>query len=220
MTGSLISIIILSLVHIGLGIFKTFSPPKLLSFGSGVAIAYVFVDLLPNLCTSDQLIRESGFLPFFEKHVYILALTGFLFFYFIEKKKYEIFSVMSYLFFNFLIGYSIGDINDQDVRPLALFTFAIGLHYFTTDYAMREKNPVEYHQLIRWLCVLALFTGWATNFWIELPKTAVALMAAYIAGGVILNVTRHELPANKPNDMTSFLVGAVLYTVLIIRLFI
>ncbi|MFN4175239.1 MAG: hypothetical protein ACK4HV_09075, partial [Parachlamydiaceae bacterium] len=190
MNASLISIIFLSLVHIGLGIFKSFSPPRLLSFGSGVAIAYVFVDLLPKLCLSDQIVQESGFLPFFERHVYVLALIGFLYFYFIEKKRYEIFSVAGYVFFNYLIGYSIGDINDQEVRPLALFTFAIGLHYFTTDYAMREKNPVEYHQLIRWLSVIALFAGWGTNYWVELSKTAVALMAAFIAGGVILNVTR------------------------------
>lgn len=214
--NSLAAILILSAVHLSMGFFSKVNPPRLLSFGSGVAIAYIFVDLLPKLCVNDSIIKASGLFPFMEKHVYILALIGFLVFYLVEKKKFEKFSILSYMIFNFMIGYAIADKDDPDVRPLYLFTIAIGLHYFTTDYAMREKTPVIYHQLIRWLAVLSLIGGWALSYVYVLPETAVALVAAYIAGGVILNVTRHELPADRPNDTGSFLLGSFIYSFLIL----
>lgn len=211
-----LAVLFLSLVHLNMGFFTRFNQAKILSFGGGVAIAFIFVDLLPKFCINDQVVQSSGLFPFLERHVYILALIGFLISYLVEKKRSESFSLISYLIFNFLIGYAISDKNDPDVRPLALFTIAIGLHYFTTDFAMRERQPIKYHNLIRWAAAFSLLAGWFTNLWVSLPETAVALIAAYIAGGVILNVTKHELPNDKPNDMGSFLTGALVYTLLIL----
>lgn len=214
--NTLAAVIFLCIVHLSMGFFSRFNQARILSFGGGVAIAFIFVDLLPKLCLNDQIVVNAGILPFLERHVYILALTGFLVSYMVEKKRSESFSFLSYLIFNFMIGYAIADKNDPDVRPLVLFSVAIGLHTFTTDFAMREKHPKKYQNWIRWAAVFSLLAGWTLNLWISLPETAVALMAAYIAGGVILNVTKHELPSDKPNDPGSFLTGTVVYTLLIL----
>src|SRR4051794_19943837 len=61
-----------------------------LSFGGGIAIAYVFVDLLPKLSKSDSLLTQalSSFLPELERHAYVVALAGFLLFFFVDRAQF------------------------------------------------------------------------------------------------------------------------------------
>ncbi len=201
------------------------SQARLLSFGGGVAIAYVFIDLLPKLAKSDLLVRAllQGFFPYFERHVYILALAGFLLFYLVErsssfdsKKASFWLSFGSCALFNFLIGYAVADKNNPEVRPLVLFTCAIALHYFTIDYSFNKSHPLEYQEFGKWLLIAALFLGWGAAFLITLSKTAIALVSAFIGGGVIMNVTRHELPKENPNSLPAFLIGTFAYTFILL----
>ncbi|HXF28964.1 MAG TPA: hypothetical protein VN457_03875, partial [Chlamydiales bacterium] len=139
---ALASVVLFALVHLfaeKTGKWKRFSQAKFLSAGGGVAIAYVFVDLLPKLAKSDSLVQAalSGVFPYFERHVYVMALIGFLVFFVVDKSHNTVpprtrfwLSLSTYAFFNFLVGYAVVDPNDPEVQPLLLFTIAIGLHYF------------------------------------------------------------------------------------------
>lgn len=225
-----LSVCIFAFVH--LWAEKTRSWPflpqsKFLSTGGGVAIAYVFVDLLPKLGKNDQLVRQalSGVFPYFEKHVYVMALLGFLLFFFVSRKE-SVFgnrgsfwlSLFSYALFNFLVGYAVVDKNNPEVRPLALFTFAIALHYFVNDYSLSKEQSFFYDRVGKWMLIIALFLGWLLGLWIQLPKTSVALVSAFIGGGVIMNVTRHELPVDNPNDLSAFIISALTYAAVLLAL--
>ena len=110
------SILVFSCVHLwaekirALGVL---SQRRFLSLGGGVAISYVFVDLLPKLGKSNQLIERvlSGFFPYFERHAFVAALLGFLLFFFVDRspsrwfkdEKYGI-TMIAYALFNFLVG--------------------------------------------------------------------------------------------------------------------
>lgn len=78
-----LAIAIFSLVHL-YGRCALRLPPvwqgRFLSAGGGIAIAYVFVDLLPKLCVNDTIVRNAryGVFLYFERHVYVMALAGFL----------------------------------------------------------------------------------------------------------------------------------------------
>ncbi len=227
---ALISIIIFSLVH--LFAIKTRALPKhwqakLLSTGGGVAIAYVFIDLLPKLAKSELVLHDAfaGFFPYFERHVYILALAGFLLFFLVDRSR-EIFhskgrfwlSCGSYTLFNFFVGYAVCDKNNMEVQPLILFTFAMGLHYFVNDFNISKEHPITYGSKARWLLILSLFCGWLTAFFWQLPAAAVALISAFIGGGVIMNVTRHELPKGNPHSLGAFFWAAIFYTALLLTI--
>ena len=200
---------------------------RFLSLGGGVAISYVFIDLIPKLGKSNELVQRAlaGFFPYIERHVFVLALIGFLLFFTLERKhpvkkisrKFWL-SITSYAIFNFLIGYSVVDKNNPEVQPLALFTIAMGLHYFTNDYALSDAYGDTYKRKGKWILITALFLGWIVGFITQLSKTSVALMGAFISGGVIMNVTRHELPSEKPNNVRSFLLSAITYTILLLAL--
>jgi hypothetical protein len=198
-----------------------------LSAGGGIALAYVFVDLLPKLCKSNLVVQKalSGFFPYFERHVYILALIGFLLFFIVDKTQLILpkkqafwFPFIAYAIFNFFVGYAVVDKDDPDVQPLALFTFAITLHYFVNDYSLNRNHGQTYQQIGKWILILSLFLGWFTGISVTLLEPAIALIGAFIAGGVMMNVIRHELPKTNPNSLATFLVSAFIYTIILLAI--
>jgi len=227
---ALISVTIFALVHLFAEKTRRLGLPfqrRFLSTGGGIAIAYVFVDLLPKLAKSDQVVQAalSGIFPYFERHVYVMALAGFLAFFLVDRshkmlpKKTEYWiSLASYALFNFMVGYAVVDPNDPEVQPLALFTFAIGLHLFTNDFSLSRMHGALYDSRGKWWLVVSLYSGWCMGLWIDISQTAIALVSAFIGGGVIMNVTRHELPKENPNSLSAFLWGSLLYTALLLTI--
>jgi hypothetical protein len=77
------SVVLFALVHLWAENIRRWEftlQSRFLSAGGGIAIAYVFVDLLPKLAKSDLIVSQAltGMLPYFERHVYVMALFGFL----------------------------------------------------------------------------------------------------------------------------------------------
>ena len=225
---ALIPVVIFSLVHLWAEKVRSFEEQtggRFLSAAGGIAIAYVFVDLLPKLGKSDQIVREAlaGMFPLIEKHVYVMALIGFLFYFAVDRGQFLLkergrywLSILSYALFNFLIGYAVVDKDDPEVRPLVLFTFAITLHYFMIDYSLGKEGTYGHKE--KWALVAALFLGWGAGLGKAIPPTAIALVSAFIGGGMIMNVTRHELPKQSSNSLNAFILSAFFYTVVLLFL--
>lgn len=221
MSVSFLAVVLFALVHLfaykATLLGKT-RHGRILSAGGGIAISYVFIDLLSKLGASQTVVSKAldGVFPFFERHVYILALVGFMVFFAVDRtsrSRYGFWlSMASYAIFNFLIGYAVADKDDPEVQPLILFTFAMILHYFTNDFSLSKEHGSLYRKVGRWILIAALFAGWIGAQFIELSPTAVALVGAFIAGGVIMNVTRHELPEDNPHSLSAFIYAAVIYT--------
>lgn len=200
---------------------------RFFSVGGGVAISYVFLDLLSKLCQGDAVVKESiqGVFPYFEKHVFIFALLGFLLFFMVDKtprgtrqKEGYWLSIASYAIFNFLVGYSVVDKNDPEVQPLLLFTFAIALHYFVNDFSLVKEHGSRYRKHGKWVLIASLIMGGLVGSWYRLSAVAVSLLGAFIAGGVIMNVTRHELPRDNPNNLGAFLAATAFYAALLLSI--
>lgn len=201
---------------------------KFLSIGSGIAIAYVFIDLLPKLSRNEDNLKVffDRFFPYMEHHVYIMAFLGFLLFFVVDRTEnivknretYFYISVGSYSLFNFFVGYAIVDQNNTEVQPLILFTFAMALHYFMNDYSLKESHGRAYNHVTRWILICSLFMGWLVGLKTEISASAIALVNAFISGGVIMNVTRHELSLTTANSCHAFLISALLYAVVLLNI--
>lgn len=201
---------------------------RFLSMAGGIAVSYVFVDLLPKLGISQSTLQSihQDIIPLKERHVYIVAFLGFLFFYGIDqlstkhlKKTNNLafsLNMASYALLNFLVGYEIVDIHDPFIQPLYLFALALGLHYFITDHSLREKHLEIYDDLGRFILAISLYLGFIAGLLTELPQTTIIYGVAFIAGGVILNVLRHELPNDqKSQSFISFAIGGILYSMVL-----
>jgi hypothetical protein len=226
---SLIAVIIFSLVHLFADRARRLNfnlQSHFLSTGSGVALAYIFIDLLPKLSKNENAVSGElkRIFPYFEHHVYVMALIGFLLFFTVDRSQallrkqsvYFVLSLCSYALLNFLIGYAIVDKDDPEVRPLALFTFAISLHYFLNDYSLTDAHGEQYDKFAKWILIASLFQGWIVGSYYQLAAPAVALISAFIGGGVIMNVTRHELNADSPHSLKAIIVAAIVYTIVLL----
>lgn len=58
--------------------------------------------------------------------------------------------------------------------------------------------------------------GWTVNYFINVPQVGSALLQAFIAGGVLLNVLKEELPEEAEGRFWAFAGGAVAYSALLL----
>jgi hypothetical protein len=102
-----------------------------------------------------------------------------------------------------------------------MFAVAMGLHFLANDHSLVEHHGERYQRIGRWLLVAGLITGWliGTLPAVEIRPDILALVLAYIAGGTIMNILRHELPdTDRSSDVVAFATAAAVYGVLLISL--
>lgn len=150
-----------------------------LSLAGGVAVAYVFVHVLPDLGRSQEVYERTGPLPgFFEHHVYLVALLGLVTFYGLERavktaKKAGpeaapgpgVFwlHVGSFAAYNSLVGYLITHREQPGERSLVLFGVAMALHFVVNDFGLRQDHRGRYDRVGRWVLAAAVVVGWAVG---------------------------------------------------------
>lgn len=199
---------------------------RFLSFAAGISFAYVFVDLLPTLELAQPILKEtfSAALPYLDRHAYLIALLGVLFFYGLHGSTLQSttrnfwLSILGTLFFNFFVGVSLADSSNPDIQPLYLFTIALGMHYFVNDHNAAMDAPLLYQSEARWGLVLALFGGYIIGKLMDVPPAVEAIIIPFLAGGVLLNVLRYELPKREKVGYLFFVLGSLLYTALLLKL--
>ena len=229
---SLSAVTLLAVAHLlggGLRVLDRVPRSRWLSAGAGVSIAYVFAHLLPELAVTQHEVEEGAgdVLAFFEDHAYLIALAGFVLFYGVEligrdrdgerDATAHIFwvSMASYAAYNAVIGYLIVHREDDELTDLLLFAVAIGVHFVVNDFGLRERHKRPYAAVGRWVLVAALLAGYAVGRLTELDDATVGLLIAFLAGGVVLNAIKEELPSDRQSRFGAFAVGAVLYGALL-----
>jgi hypothetical protein len=210
-----------------------------LSMAGGISVAYVFVHVLPELEEAQQRIGEQWQeLPAAEHHIYIMALVGLAVFYGLERvvsvsqqrqagsrrsKIGETTSVgifwlhiSSFALYNGLIGYLLTHREEQDFRGLIFFSTAMALHFIVTDHGLRQDHRDTYERLGRWVLGAAIIIGWGIGLATEVSGVAIDMLFAFLAGGVILNVLKEELPEERQSRLWPFVIGAAVYTILLL----
>lgn len=233
---ALLAVIVLALVHI-VGARLTFlnSMPRSywLSFAGGTAVAYVFVHILPDLSHSQDAIEESNLagLDFLERHVYFVALLGLATFYGLErwvrssKKSPDdvpgsgngVFwvHVGVFAFYNALIGYLLTSRDIPGFSSLLAFSIAMAFHFLTNDHSLREHHKQVYHDRGRWLLAAAVLFGWVAGLIVDAGEAVVGVIYAFVAGGIILNALKEELPTDRESRFLPFAAGAAGYAALL-----
>lgn len=208
-----------------------------LSFAGGVAVAYVFLHILPEIAVHQREFAETVGLSGLavERWIYALALLGLAIFYGVERKvrlsrsenreemgeavtgNRELWlHIASFGLFNVLIGYLLVHREDESATSLIIYTVAIGLHFLTADFGMRSDHREAYDRIGRWVIAAAVLIGWGMGIAIWLPPLAVGCLFAFLAGGIILNVLKEELPEERKSRFVPFLFGALAYGALLL----
>lgn len=208
---------------------------KWLSFAGGISVSYVFVHILPELAEGQEVIQEKG-LDFLRHHNYLIALFGLALFYGLEKTakqspesdreddnqemstKLNIFwvHIISFSLYNAIIGYLLVHKIEQENVYLLWFTVAMGFHFVVNDYSLSEHYKRVYHNKGRWILSFSVLGGWLVGVLTAIPEIWIVIFFAFIAGGTIMNVLKEELPGERKSNFWAFLLGIVLYSILIL----
>lgn len=199
------------------------------SFAGGLAIAYVFLHLLPELAAGNEAVGEalSNVIeptPLFELGIFLVALTGFTVFYGLERAAQRGRSagsergrmywmhVGSFAVYNASITYGMALRVRTGLVFAVLFVVAMGLHFVLTDRGLEEHYPRRFPASGRLLLAGALVLGWALSA-VAAPTSTlvVALLTALLSGSILLNVFKEELPSDRQSSFGWFLTGLVLY---------
>ncbi len=234
--------ILLMLVHLFAGSLRFLSRiprARCLSVAGGVSVAYVFVHLLPDLQTAQAIASESlsPSLTFIEHHIYLIALIGLSLFYGLEgivrhstrqqhqerggaQSDIQIFwiHVGSFAANNALIGYLLVHRGETDARSLFLFVVAMGFHSLVNDNGLNVHHEEDYARRGRWILATAILLGWFLGYLVKLPDLYTYMLLAFLAGTIILNALKEELPDERQSDFRAFGIGVVAYTALLLTL--
>ena len=197
-----------------------------LSFAGGISVGYVFLHLLPEVGQAQaRLDQGSAGWPGLEREVYAAALLGLVVFYGLERlatgsRRRQrqagssdvthdwVFATHagSFALYNGLIGYLLVH-GEQD--NLAMYAVAMAVHFLVNDQALRVHHKHRYEHVGRWLLSAAVIGGWLVGLRLEVPALAVDVMNAVLAGGLILNVMKEELPPERESRFKAFLAGVL-----------
>lgn len=199
------------------------SPQIATSFSGGLAIAYVFIHLLPELETSDLTLGQTP--------THFITLLGFLLFYGLQrlawKSSRELNIQHSSLLFgirlgfaslyNFLLIYTIPQQFKENILWSMVYLIALGLHLLSNDHGLSEQHTVLFHQWGRYALVGAIATG----LFVDLTHSATHepiisdFLTALLSGFVLFNIFAEELPKHQETKYRWFILGVMVYLGLI-----
>ena len=208
-----------------------------LSAAGGAAVAYVFVHVFPDLCAGQETVARTGWawVGLLDRHVFLIALAGLLVFYALERAailarggrngppldpSQGVFRLhlTSFALYNFLIGYLL--VNRVVPGPLSLVTYAMAmaLHMAANDYGLRRHFTDSYRHLGRKVLAGAVLAGWGLGALFQVHEAVLALLFAFLAGGVVMNTMKDELPLDGSGNAPAFGLGAVAYAALLLAI--
>ena len=121
--------------------------------------------------------------------------------------------------YNALIGYLFFHRLAAGLEDRLLFFVTMALHFVVVnDHGLREHHKDAYLRKGRWVLAAAVVLGWVVGLLTEIPEVAIAVLTAFLAGGVIMNVLKEELPEERESRFWAFALGAAFYTVILLAL--
>ncbi len=235
-----VSVVMFSMVYlVNFRVLRQLNAAKLTSFAAGVGTVYVFIHMLPQLAHGQHVLQHAFSATSFFGHkyaIYLVALTGFVFFYMFERilshttelptesytTNYELYyywtNILFVSLYSILIGYVVGSYNLNDISYQLIYLFAYLLHFITIKWGVYHIFPEKYDKQARYPIALGLFIGYFIAYFFNISDVILVLIEAFLTGAMILNVFKHELPNEEDSRSESFIAGIIISTFLFILL--
>ena len=222
MTINLLLILLLAVLHLSVSSWRWPKEIAVLPWqevAGGIAIAYVFLDLLPTLANVQITFPKSNLWS--TQGGYFLSLLGLLLVYSLKAQMRPgvLFnaSMTTQAIYNLLFSYLLS--HTARILDCLLLFIAVGLHYWVNDHSLAEHFPKRYRHYGRWILAIALFLGWGLAQAVLVLQgvnsqgqgIAIAAIQAFLAGSIILNVLTQELPEARRGKVFPFTAGALGY---------
>ncbi|MEX2594575.1 MAG: hypothetical protein WD426_17525 [Anditalea sp.] len=119
-------------------------------------------------------------------------------------------------FFNILIGYYLHHELEVDCTSSFPTFIAIAFHLLVIDYSLFQHHENIYHDTGRWIMAGAVIAGWGIGAMFSLPGIISSSLFALLAGAIVVNALKEELPKEKESNFVFFFIGATFYAFLML----
>jgi len=211
-----------------------FDRRALVSFGAGMATAYVFVHVMPELQGARRALVASASRPlrYEGMAVYVVALLGFMGFYALDHLRMRLrlsaapdrerasfrLHIGGFAAYVALVGYLLVRNLEETPVSVGLYTAAMAFHFVGVDHSLSEEHGAPYDSTGRYVLAAMALAGWAIGELTALSPAWVALLLAFLSGAVILNSSLMELPSDKDGRLWPFVIGGLLYASILLPL--
>ena len=196
------------------------------SLSAGVAAAYVFVQVIPELEAHGPSVAATavGTLLNADKRIYAWALAGFVTLSGLGHVAYRDKSspwsyraeLAGFGLYWLLIGYLLVDREDPSLLSLSLSVFAMGLHAFMVDSELSELFGRVYEPHGRIVLAACVLLGWVLGEADAFPEVFTDRLFAFILGGIVVTSARGEMPAVEDARFWWFIGGAAGYATILL----
>ncbi|NJD53657.1 MAG: hypothetical protein FIB07_12405 [Candidatus Methanoperedens sp.] len=223
----------------GLYSFSERYKKPVISFSGGVAAAYVFFDLLPTIQKAGGhlklLLRNfPGQIFTSEVAIFGVAFIGFLVFFISEHAAIHSrrhiaakagqnmdsvtapkgifiihFSMLALV--SLLIAFNLRFEVRTSLPGAVLFSVALILHFFGMDRTMEIHYSSLFNRYGRYILSIMPLTGWALSVLFPERQSEAAVFLAFIAGAVLFNVIKDEVPGAERGEPKFFVAGSLIY---------
>lgn len=200
---------------------------SIISFSAGMAMAYVFVHVMPELATARRTFAESVSmqLRYEGMAIYFFALVGFLVFYGLDHLRGRLLKaaegtreadafrlhIAGFSAYAWLVTYLLVHNLEETAASTALYAAAMAFHFLAVDHALRDEHGAVYERIGRFLLAGMCVLGWVAGQLFALPHHMVALLVAFLSGAIIMNSTIMELPSEADGRFLPFVLGGLVY---------
>lgn len=214
---------------------RLLAPRSVTSFGGGMAAAYGFLHVMPELHGARHAFTETTAmaLPYQGKAVYYLALIGFLTFYGFKhfhasqlkntadgepsRLDFQV-QIGGFAAYAWLIGYLLLRGLEAHHAAIGLYAIAMGFHCLAINRELSAEYGNDYRRRGRFILAGMALAGWASGALLALPASLAPLLLAFLSGAVIMNSLILELPTEKEGRFWPFLSGGLLYGLMLLPL--
>jgi hypothetical protein len=222
------TITLLAAVHVAYGaLLSRFERQSkwLLQFSAGVALAYVFIYLLPKIGDATGYIAAQGdrVHDFGVYRLYLFLLAGFLSYYAVDFLEFRgtrasaarlTLHTAGFCIYNALVGFSVYHLPRNHDGAFLLAALVLALHFFGINHLLHDWHGRQFERIIRWLLVASLLTGAALGGVLEYRNDLAIMAIAFIGGAIMMNAIRIKLPEPQDARLMPLLLGATLVVVI------
>jgi hypothetical protein len=205
---------------------------RLLSASAGMSVAYVFIDVLPELAAQHRRVTEAAGpegLLFAEQRVYVVALLSFVLFYGLDRfvlsnrsahegaaapdHETRLFPAHLLAFggYTVLVGRLLVERAEEGSGALAIYTLAMAVHFVIIAHRLNERFGLPYARWGRFVLAACVVAGWALAATVGISEVTFARLFAVLAGGVVITSVQSELAGEEEGHFWPFVAGALVF---------
>ena len=221
----------------GLGARRFWARRCWISAAAGVSVAYVFIDVLPELALQSRaLVAAAGHTALFaEQRIYLLALIAFVVLYGLQhmvlssraQRRGAVVEegardgvywlhLAGFAAYSALVGYLLVERAERGAATLAVYVLAMAIHFLIVDHSLSEEHGRAYRTGGHWWLAASVLSGWAVGATMPLDGVTLARLFALLAGGVVITSLSAELPDEREGRFWPFCLGAVAFAILLL----